>query len=154
MVTIEAETLCLVHSKLNENIDSRFVRGAQTDSSGNLWITTNVGLYRADPTGKWAQKLTAREGIIDIDFEYEGPHFNQTKEKILVVGDKLNYLIDARAYNEILDGYLEKLTAVVISKITNFSGTGEDSGYRAQLEQTDTGSRCHRQCKTDPLTTI
>ena len=136
IVTIEPENTNIVASKLNKLIDSKYIRGIKSDNAGNLWIATNNGLYRAEQNGAWVQKVTQKEGVIDLDFESEGLHMSASSDHLLIEGHKLTYLIELNKFNLAFDEYLTKTNSVFVSRINSFSRVGEDPDSTALIQST------------------
>lgn len=96
---------------IKHTAESKFVRGVAEDSQGYLWITTNKGLVRFNPDDKTSISIGKESGVVDVDFEYDGVT-RLPDEKILVVGDKLKYIIQTRQANDLLNKRLQQTTEV------------------------------------------
>ncbi len=121
ILMLKNESLVLQSSKLNDFIDSMFIRSLKSDSNGTLWVATNNGLYRANPYEEWVQSVGEKDGIVDLDFEYEGMFFTNNKRELIVIGDKLRYQIEYDGFVSILDQYLDRYNEVSVHTIHNFS---------------------------------
>ncbi|MBT0587917.1 hybrid sensor histidine kinase/response regulator transcription factor [Alteromonas oceanisediminis] len=133
VVVHASESNKLVESKLNDITQSHFARAMFIDEVDNIWLTTNSGLFRTNAGSNWIQRISESEGIVDIDFEYNGIYSSKSGEHLLLVGDKLNYLISLKDVNKILDEYLQSTSKMLVTQVSNFAGSGEDEGYTAKL---------------------
>ena len=126
IMIIEPETGRLIPSKLNNLLNANYIRSIAADPIGNLWIASNNGLYRANPSELWVQKVDARFGMFDRDFEYDGLSLDPAGQMLNVVGDKLAYQLYLPLLNELLDKQLTQLARVQIDSISSYIGSGQD----------------------------
>ena len=97
------------------NEDLRFIRAGLLTKSGNLWFSTNKGLYVLSERGE-IFSLAESEGIYDSDFEYGG--ISQVGEKILLLGDKYSYLIDEKLVLKAVETRARIKGEVIFSKFS------------------------------------
>lgn len=91
LVSINKKSGDIGKSNLVEQEQLRFIR-AGVISQNHLWLATNRGLYIFSLDGQLRKRLDHSDGIFDVDFEYSGIHSLGTK--LLIMGDRYNYLID------------------------------------------------------------
>lgn len=87
-------------SKILTEYDARFIRGGVKSASGNLWFTTNKGLFLITKRQK-VFSFSESDGVFDTDFEYGG--IFEISGKLLVLGDRYSYVIrEEKAVNSII----------------------------------------------------
>ncbi|NDW21964.1 ATP-binding protein [Alteromonas hispanica] len=105
----------------------RFIRGAVITQDGNLWITTNMGLFVQMRNGNALKRIAKTEGIFDVDFEYRGVF--DVNGKLLILGDKYSYIIDEKKLLENLPSNYSTEVSAVISKISWNDESGSYEKY-------------------------
>lgn len=115
--------------------DLRFIRAGMMSGKGNIWVSTNKGLYvlsKEDDVFSFKES----HGIYDTDFEYGG--LQQVGEKILLLGDRYSYVISEEALLKAIKLRNERKKEVVYSKFSwidksNVTHTVYPQYTRAQL---------------------
>lgn len=133
ILSLDANQMKLEAADIDAHFDSNYIRALIFQRDGIGWATTNTGLVRFSTKNSVAQELTTKEGFIDTDFEYEGLLLDESDASLYVIGDNLKYKVNLVKLNSYLD---EKLTAsndVIVYKISNYSGAGEDKGVDINL---------------------
>lgn len=72
----------------------KFIRGALVSAEGNVWVSTNSGLFVYDHENDVSFDVAGRVGVVDRDFEYGG--IFKIDNKIVILGDKYTYLINEK----------------------------------------------------------
>mgnify|MGYP001094186968 CR=1 FL=1 len=72
----------------------KFIRGALVSAKGNVWISTNSGLFVYDSENDITFDVADRVGVVDRDFEYGG--IFKIDSHIVILGDKYTYLINEK----------------------------------------------------------
>jgi len=104
----KVNAISIVDSSLLKN--SLFVRDILEDSDKNIWAMTNSGLTRINETLDSSFEFGFEEGIIDKDFSYTAS-IRLSDNKILVAGDKFNYVIDSKIAAEYISNRTKRLTS-------------------------------------------
>lgn len=99
--------------------ESKFIRELVQDSEGYFWVMTNQGLVRYDHDNQHSIKIGKEEGIVDTDFEITAS-INLDKDRILIAGDKLNYIVNTIRANEYLDKRLNRTSEAYLIELDIF----------------------------------
>ena len=137
ILRLDGELMTLVPAEINQSIDSLFIRAISIQENGIGWVASNSGLYRFSINNGIVQKLKAKEGIIDTDFEYEGILLDETSDRLYVVGDNLKYKFTLSSLNEHMNKRQTKTHDVVTYRVSNFSASGEEKGTHQNFESYD-----------------
>ncbi|MEG3765910.1 hybrid sensor histidine kinase/response regulator transcription factor [Alteromonas sp. 14N.309.X.WAT.G.H12] len=92
------------------NADIRYIRGAQVDNDGDLWVATNSGLFVSDVNFETIFKVVEADGIKDLDFEYQG--FVNVGDKLYIDGDNFDYKIDVQSFKANIKRRLKRVNHV------------------------------------------
>jgi signal transduction histidine kinase/ligand-binding sensor domain-containing protein/DNA-binding response OmpR family regulator len=93
--------------------NAKFINDIIQDSQGYFWITTNKGLIRYDHANNSSILLGKEEGIIDTDFQFDTA-LNLSNNRIFIVGDRKNYILDSLEMNKYLDKRISRKTSVFV----------------------------------------
>jgi len=72
----------------------KFIRGALVSAEGNVWLSTNSGLFVYESESDRTFDVASKVGVVDRDFEYGG--IFQINSNIVILGDKYAYLINEK----------------------------------------------------------
>lgn len=108
---VEQKELKIIDSVYVRN--SLFIRDILEDSESNIWVMTNSGLTRINRTLNSSFEFGLEEGIIEKDFSYSAS-IMLNDSKILVAGDKFNYIINSQVAAEFIEKRTKRLTSLTL----------------------------------------
>lgn len=99
--------------------NSKYIRELVQDTEGYFWVMTNQGLVRYDHDNVHSIRLGKEDGIVDTDFEVTAS-INLHDDRILIAGDKLNYILDTKQANAHLNERMRRTTKALIVDLNVF----------------------------------